>query len=340
MHSRRKIFSFVGCAVAVTALSRRASAIDYPLSFVRIIVPFPPGGPNDVLARTIGKRLSELWRQEVTVENKPGANTQIGAELVAKSSPDGYTLMVTSDTTAVINPLLYKKLRYDPARDIVVASGIVSNYPGLFAAKSLPATSVTELIAFAKDKPGALNFGSFGLGSSGHLFMEMFQKMAGIKLAVIHYSGSGPALTDLMAGHIQLMFTNVSTAVPLVMDGKIKLLGVGSPKRFPQLLDVPTIAESGLPAFKHALGSPFTRRPAFLAISSKKLMAMFSKFWRTRRSRQLFLIPPCLNRYAVRRVNSPLSPRPTCRNGATSSVTPALRWIDWSSSAPLLARAR
>ena len=249
MHSRRKIFSFVGSAVAATALSRRAFAIDYPLRFVRIVVPFPPGGPNDVLARTIGRRLSELWRQEVIVENKPGANTQIGAELVAKSIPDGYTLMVTSDTTSVINPLLYKKLRYDPARDFVPVSGIVSNYPGLFAAKSLPVTSVTELIAFAKDKPGALNFGSFGLGSSGHLFMEMFQKMAGIKLAVIHYSGSGPALTDLMAGHIQLMFTNVSTAVPLVMDGKIKLLGVGSPKRFPQLPDVPTIAESGLPAF-------------------------------------------------------------------------------------------
>lgn len=249
MHSRRKIFYLVGSAVAATALSRRAYAIDYPLRFVRIVVPFPPGGPNDVLARTIGRRLSELWRQEVIVENKPGANTQIGAELVAKSIPDGYTLMVTSDTTAIINPLLYKKLRYDPTRDFVPVSGIVSNYPGLFAAKSLPATSVTELIAFAKDKPGTLNFGSFGLGSSGHLFMEMFQKMAGVKFAVIHYGGSGPALTDLMAGHIQLMFTNVSTAAPLAMDGKIKLLGVGSPKRFPQLPDVPTIAESGLPAF-------------------------------------------------------------------------------------------
>ncbi len=221
----------------------------YPSRYVRIIVPFPPGGPNDVLARTVGRRLSEVWGQEVIVENKPGAGTQIGAEYVAKSAPDGYTLMVTSDATGVINPLLYRKLRYDPLRDFVAVSGIAANYQALVATRTLPADTVADLIALAKSKPGELNCGSFGLGSSSHLNMEMFERMAGVKISVIHYSGTGPALTDVIAGHIEMMFTNASTVAPLAKDGKVKLLGVGSPKRLLQLMDIPTIAESGLPGF-------------------------------------------------------------------------------------------
>jgi tripartite-type tricarboxylate transporter receptor subunit TctC len=226
-----------------------ANSQTYPQKYVRIIVPFPPGGPNDFLARTIGRRLSEVWGQAVIIENKPGAATQIGAEYVAKAAPDGYTLMVTSNATSVLNPLLYKKLLYDPLRDFVPVSGIVSNYQALAANPTLPANTVAELIALAKSKPGELNYGTFGLVRAVIWIWKCFQKMAGINLAVIHYSGTGPALTDLIGGHIQLMFTNTSTVAPFAKAGKVKLLGVGSPKRLPQLPDVVTISENGLPGF-------------------------------------------------------------------------------------------
>jgi tripartite-type tricarboxylate transporter receptor subunit TctC len=241
----------------------------YPQKYVRIIVPFPPGGPNDVLARTIGARLSAMWGQQVIIENKGGAGTQIGAEYVAKSPPDGYTLMVTSDATGVINPLLYKKLRYDPDRDFVPVSGIVSNYQALVANPSVPADTVADLIALAKSKPGELNYGTFGLGSSSHLNMEMFQKMAGIKVNVIHYPGTGPALSSVVGGHIQLMFTNASTVAPFAKDGKVKMLGVGSPRRLAQLPNVPTVAESGLPGFDtrgwFGIYAPWRTPPAIVA---------------------------------------------------------------------------
>ncbi len=234
---------------ALSSFSRIACAETFPARYVRVIVPFPPGGPNDLIARAVGRRLADLWQQEVVVENKPGAGTQIGAEQLAKSAPDGYTLMVTSDTTGVINPHLYKTLRYDADKDFTPVSGLVSNYQALIAAPSLPVASPLDLITLAKSKPGELNYGTFGLGSSRHLFGEMFQQMANIKLTVVHYSGSAPALKDLMGGHIQLMFTNTSTAAPLAEGKQVKLLGVGSAKRIAQLPNIQTISEGGLPGF-------------------------------------------------------------------------------------------
>lgn len=247
--SRRHFLQSVGVSVSCPALSKHAFALNFPSRNVRVIVPFPPGGPNDVLARTVGKRVSSIWGQGVIVENKAGANTQIGAQFVARSESDGYTLMVTSDTTGVINPLLYRKLPYDALRDFVPISGLAKNCQALFAAPSLQVDTTADLIALAKSKPGELNFGTFGRGSSGHLFTEMFQQIAGVNMASVHYAGTQPALTDLMAGQIQVLFANASTGAPLAKDGHIKILGIGSQKRLAQVPDVPTISESGLPGF-------------------------------------------------------------------------------------------
>ena len=223
---------------------------NYPSKPIRIIVSNAPGGVTDTIARTVGQRLTEAWGQQVVVENKPGANTQIAAELVARSAPDGYTLLLTPDVTFTINPSLYSKLTYDPMKDFAPVSGLVSTTHGLFAHMSLPAQGVRELIALAKAKPGEINYATVGIGSAPHLNMEMFQAAAGVKLTAVQYRGSTPALTDLAAGHVPLMFVNIGTAQGAWQAGKVKLLAVGAVQRLKQFPDVPTVAESGLAGFE------------------------------------------------------------------------------------------
>jgi len=226
-----------------------AAAADYPVRQVRIVVPQSPGGVTDVIARALAQRLGEAWGQPVVVENKAGANYQIGALAVAKAEPDGYTLLVMSEAFA-INPLLTGKPPYDPDKDFASITGLISINHALVAHPSLPANSVQELIALAKAKPGEINYGTYGVGSTGHLNMEMFQGAAGVKLTPVHYKGAAPALTDVIAGHIPLMFISVSSVVEGWRAGKLKLLAVGSARRLPQLPEVPTVAESGLPGFR------------------------------------------------------------------------------------------
>src|SRR5262249_7718001 len=209
--------------LAVAALlfaATGAGAQTYPSRPITVVVPASPGGVTDMLGRILAKRLTEKWGQPAIVENKPGANNQLAAEYVAKAAPDGYTLFVGPETTFVVNPSIYPKLNYDPVKDFTPITGLITINQALLVNPSLPVNSVKELIALAKAKPGELNYGTFGIGSSGHLNMALFESEAGIRLTPVHYKGATPALTDVMAGHIQLMFISVGSAVPQWKAGK------------------------------------------------------------------------------------------------------------------------
>ncbi len=227
-----------------------AAQSNYPTKPVTIIVPAAPGGVTDALGRVLAKQFTEAWGQQVIVENKPGANNQIAAEYVAKSPNDGTVLFIGPEVTFTVNPSLYPKLNYDPAKDFSPITGLVVINHALILNPSVPAKDVKELVALAKQKPGELNYGSFGIGSSGHLNMEMFQTLAGVKLTHVPYKGATPALTDVMAGHIQLMFISVGSAVPQWKADKIKFIAVGAGNRMALLPDMPTVAETGLPGYE------------------------------------------------------------------------------------------
>jgi len=237
----------VSCLLPAAAAAQEAN---YPSKPVTIIVPAAPGGVTDALGRTLAQRFTDAWGQQVIVENKAGANNQIAAEYVTKAAPDGYTLLIGPEVTFVVNPSLYAKLPYDPVKGFTPISGLVTINHALIVNPALPVQNVKELIALAKQKPGELNYGTFGVGSSGHLNMELFQALSGAKFQAVHYKGATPALTDAMAGHIQMMFISVGSAVPQWKAGKVKLIAVGAPKRMPLLPEVPTVAESGLPGYE------------------------------------------------------------------------------------------
>jgi tripartite-type tricarboxylate transporter receptor subunit TctC len=239
----------LGALVAGLAV---ADAQQYPAKTITLVVPAAPGGVTDILARALGQRFRESFGQPVVVENKPGASNQIAAEYVARSSGDGYTLLVSPEATVAINPYLFGKLRYDATNDFVPVAGLVKIHQALVTNPSVPAHNVADLIALAKKQPGALNYGTYGVGSTGHLNMEMFEAMAAVQLVAIHYKGATPALTDVIAGHIQAMFISVGSAVQPWKAGELNLLAVGSKERLASLPDIPTIAESGLPGFEAA----------------------------------------------------------------------------------------
>jgi tripartite-type tricarboxylate transporter receptor subunit TctC len=237
----------VGCLTPAVAAAQGTS---YPTKPVTIIVPAAPGGVTDALARTLAQRFTEAWGQQVIVENKPGANNQIAAEYVTKAAPDGYTLLIGPETIFVVNPSLYAKLPYDPVKGFTPITGLVTINHALIVNPTLPVENVKELIALARQKPGELNYGTFGAGSSGHLNMELFQALSGTKLQAVHYKGATPALTDVVAGHIQMMFISVGSAVPQWKANKVKLIAVGAQKRMALLPEVATVAESGLPGYE------------------------------------------------------------------------------------------
>jgi tripartite-type tricarboxylate transporter receptor subunit TctC len=246
---------WLAVSAAVTGLvllahGRAASQSNYPTKPVTIIVPAAPGGVTDALGRVLAKQFSDAWGQQVIVENKPGANNQIAAEYVAKSPNDGSVLFIGPEVTFTVNPSLYPKLSYDPVKDFSPITGLVIINHALVLNPQVPARDVRELVTLAKQKPGELNYGSFGIGSSGHLNMEMFQTLSGAKLTHVPYKGATPALTDVMAGHIQMMFISVGSAVPQWKSDKIKFIAVGAGRRMQLLPEMPTVAESGLPGYE------------------------------------------------------------------------------------------
>jgi tripartite-type tricarboxylate transporter receptor subunit TctC len=234
----------------VLTLATNVGAADYPTHPIKLVVPYAAGGPTDLLGRLVADYLGRDLKQVVIVENKAGAQGAIGAEMVARSEPDGYTLLVAAASIIVLNPILYKKLSYDPARDFRMLA-LVTDLPVVMEINpSVPAKTLAEFVAYAKQNPGKLNFGSAGTGGTIHLAGEMFKEMAGVQMTHVPYKGAGPALADLLAGNIQVMFDSLSTALPPIKSGSLRALGVSSERRSPDLPDVPTIAESGYPDYR------------------------------------------------------------------------------------------
>jgi tripartite-type tricarboxylate transporter receptor subunit TctC len=233
----------VGSAMAVP----HAQAQTYPSKVITIVVPAPPGGVTDILGRMLAQRFASVWGQQTIVENRAGANNIIAAEYVAKAPPDGHTLLIGPEVTFVANPSLYSRLPYD-IKDFAPVVGLVLINHGLITHPSVPVHSVSELIAYARQHPGELNYGTYGVGSTAHLNMELFARETGTKLVPVHYKGAAPAMTDVIAGHIQLMFVSAGSALPPATAGQVRFLAVGAEKRMRLLPDVPTVAEAGLEA--------------------------------------------------------------------------------------------
>src|SRR3954467_6776199 len=241
-------------AVAVAALVVTASvtsrAADYPSQTIKIVVPFPPGGGVDVVARVIAPRLGELLGQSVIIENRGGAGGSVGATFVAQAPRDGYTLLMGTASTHGTNPNVYTKLGYDPVRDFAPVALITSAPLMLVANNDLPGKTAADLSALAKAKPGTLSFGSYGTGSSNHLVAELLNTMAGIETNHIPYRGSAPMMTDLIGGPVQFAFDGIAVALGYIRGNTIRLLGVSTSKRSPVLPDEPTIAEVAVPGFE------------------------------------------------------------------------------------------
>jgi tripartite-type tricarboxylate transporter receptor subunit TctC len=246
-------------------------AQSYPFKAIRLIVPFPPGGPTDLIARELGAKLSEALRQPVIVENKAGAAGNLGVDLAAKAAPDGYTLAIVPAGNIAVNPMLYPKLPYKSS-DLAPVSMLATVENVLVVPPDLPVRSMQDLVALARAKPGKLSFASPGAGSQAHLAGELIGMMAGIDLLHVPYKGVGPALNDLLGGQVSLMVAQLPSALPQIRAGKLRALGVASAKRAAVLPEVPTIAEQGFPGFEavswYALMAPAGTPPAVVSILS------------------------------------------------------------------------
>jgi tripartite-type tricarboxylate transporter receptor subunit TctC len=252
--STRKILACAATVViALTAAFNSAQAQNYPNHPITLVIPFAPGGSTSIVGRGIADKMSELLGEKVIVDNRPGAGGTVGTKAVAKSDPDGYTLVLGYTGTLAIGPSLYKNPGYDPRKDFAPI-GMIGNAPNsLVVNPSFPAKTVAELIAYAKANPGKVNFGSAGAGTASHITGEYFARAAGITLIHIPYKGTGPALTDLLGGHIPMAFAPIPASHPNVSAGKLRALAVTSSTRSSLLPDVPTMIEAGLPGFDASL---------------------------------------------------------------------------------------
>jgi tripartite-type tricarboxylate transporter receptor subunit TctC len=238
----------IACFAATAALA--AEPANFPTKPIRVVVPIAPGGSTDYLARLLATRLGERIAQPVVVENRPGAGGNIGTDVVAKATPDGYTVVAANVSSVAINQSLYKKMPYDPIKDLAPIT-LLAVFPNVIVVNaSFPAKTVKELIALAKAKPDALTFASAGTGSSTHLSPELLNSMAGIRMRHIPYKGGGPALVAVMSGEVSMYFSSVVAAAPQVKAGKLVPIAVTSRNRWPLLPEVPTVAESGLPKYE------------------------------------------------------------------------------------------
>ncbi len=237
-------------SIACCALVSPAAAADYPDKPIRLVVPFPPGGGADNLARTIMPKVAEALGETIVIDNKPGAGGNVGAEIVARSAPDGYTLLYGTNGTHAINQTLYGNLRFDPIKDFAPVSRMTAIAAMLTVTPGFPAHSVSELIAYAQANPGKLNFASAGNGTTSHLAGELFRSMTGIDIVHVPYRGGALAATDVVGGQVQMMIDVMPNTYPLVKGGKLRGLAVTTAQRFPAAPEIPTIAESGVPGFE------------------------------------------------------------------------------------------
>ncbi len=246
---RRRALQGLAALAGLSAFGAAGQA-PYPSKPIHLIVPFTPGGSSDILGRAIAKALNEAWHQPVIVENKPGAGGAIGGEAAAKAAPDGYTLFMGHIGTLAVNPTLYPKLPYDPLRDFAPVA-LVAMVPNVLVVNpAVPARNVVELIALAKAKPGSLTSSSGGTGSAAHLAIEYFKLATGTDIVHVPYKGTAPSVTDLLGGQVTITMTGLPTVIEHIRAGKLRAIGVASSTRLPQIPDVPTLAESGVPGFE------------------------------------------------------------------------------------------
>jgi len=281
-HSKR--FA-LGCAallavgVLVSAMAPAHAADKYPVRPVRFVIPYPPGGGNDIVGRAIGERLGARLGQQVIVDNRSGGSGIIAAEIVAKSPNDGYTLLLGNSSTMAILPSLKPRLPYDPVKDYDPIMQLVTSPFLLVVHPGFPVATVKEFIALAKAKPGQLNLASSGQGSTGHLAAELFNAAAGIKLTQVPYKGTGPAVADVLGGHIPAMFTSSASVQLHVATGKLRALGISTSKRNPAWPQIPTIAEAALPGYHmvswNALVAPRGTPPAIIAKLHSEITLVF-----------------------------------------------------------------
>jgi tripartite-type tricarboxylate transporter receptor subunit TctC len=248
----RKLATAFAAVLGMLCVSATPSvAQNWPQKPIRLIVPFPAGGGTDVVARMVADHLSQKLNQPIYVENRGGANGGVGLQALKQSDSDGYTFAASSDTPLTVNPWLYKDLSYDPLKDFIPVAMLV-RLPGMLAANpSFPPNNIAEFIALAKEKPGAIAYGSAGVGNFSHLAMELFELATGVKLLHVPYKGTGPMALGIIGGEVQVEFNNVSTLLPYVKDGKLKALAVAEPKRIPEFPDWPAVAET-VPGFEMA----------------------------------------------------------------------------------------
>ena len=265
----------LGVLCAAACLAAAAPAQDYPTRPVRLIVPYPPGGPTDFVGRTVAQKLSEALGQQVVVDNRPGAAAMIGHDLGAKATPDGYTLLFATGGGMVIAPLVAPKPLYDAAKDFAAISLLVISPQIIVAHPSFPASNMKELIAAAKAKPGGYNFASVGIGSPNHLGGELVKVMAGVDIVHVPYKGTSPAITDLIAGQTHFMFSSMPSVLGLVKAGKLKIIATGGLKRSPVIPDVAAVAET-LPGFEvvtwYGIAGPAKLPPAIAARLNREVV--------------------------------------------------------------------
>lgn len=240
---------FAAALVALSCVAASVSAQSYPSKPIRIIVPFPAGGTADILARILGEKMAESFGQPVVIENRAGAAGGIGAAMAAKSPPDGYTLFIGTTGTQTMNPALNAKLGYDPLKDFAAVSNFAASPFVLVTHPSFPAKTLSALVELAKREPRKLQYATFGTGSSAHMTGEMFQARAGVQIVHVPYKGAPQAITDVMAGHVDMTFSLLPSVLPHIKAGKVHAVAVAAPQRDPALPDVPTFAESGMPDF-------------------------------------------------------------------------------------------
>jgi tripartite-type tricarboxylate transporter receptor subunit TctC len=253
VNARRRLLLRLAAAAALAMFAQAGAAqtaVSFPLKPVRFVVGFPPGGPSDILARALAQKLAELWGQQVVVENHPGAGGNIAAEFVAKSAADGHTWLLGNNSILATNASLYRRLGYDPVKDFAPVT-LVAVQPNILVVNpAVPAGSVRELVALAQSRPGQLNYASSGAGAAAHLAGELFKAMAGVDIVHVPYKGAQPALTDLIAGHAQLMFATSASVMPYIKSGRLRALAVTTAQRSASVPDLPTVAEAGVPGFE------------------------------------------------------------------------------------------
>lgn len=273
IHTVRLALSLVAAVNAAAAIAADA----YPSRPIRMISPYAPGGGSDTLARVLGSKLGETIGQHIVVDNRPGAAGSLGAELVAKATPDGYTLLVTPSAVLTINPHLHPKLRYHPFRDFSHITAATNSPYFLVVNPKIPARNVKELVSYARSHPGKLSYGSSGNGSSTHLAGVLLSRKAGVDILHVPYKGAAPAIVDLLAGNIQMRFSSVVPVLPHVRSGRLRGLAISSAKRYGPLPDTPTISESGLPGYVvesfYVVSAPAGTPRAIVARLNKEIVA-------------------------------------------------------------------